>query len=259
MNRIASVMIMHSRDRLTWYFGPWLNVGLGFVICVFIALTLAASLGHWVTGGVYTGALLTFYSVVFAAGIVTISGTFRFAVGFGIRRRDFFLGTLAMAVAVNAIWAILLGLLSLIEANVVKNWFVDLHFFHLPFFSDGAPLRQFCWTTSCSAQANPNYFSNASPWQQFWVYFALLLFVYLLGLLIGSIYQRFGRTGEYLFFGGAVLLISAFLLASSSSPWGSTLAGWLAQQTAATLGVWLVPLMACCALASYALLRKATA
>jgi ABC-type multidrug transport system fused ATPase/permease subunit len=192
------------------------------------------------------------------AQMFAISGTFRFAVGFGVRRKDFFLGTLAMAIAVCAIWAILLGLLSLIEANVVKNWGVGLHFFHLPFFSDGAPLRQFCWTTSCSVQANPNYFSNASPWQQFWVSFALLLFVYLLGLLIGSIYQRFGRTGEYLFFGGAVLLISAFLLMAGAAPWGSTLASWLAQQTAATLGVWLVPPMVCFALASYALLRKAT-
>jgi hypothetical protein len=39
--------------------------------------------------------------------------------------------------------------------------------------------------------------------------------------------------------------------------WGAIL-GWLAQQNAAVLGLWLVPLIGGFALASYALLRKAT-
>jgi hypothetical protein len=258
MNRIASVTIMHARDRMSWFFGPWLIVTLGFATCLFIALFLALLLGHWVTGGVYTGALASIYIVMLIEGVTTISGTFPFAVGFGVRRKDFFQGTLAMSVATCATWAVLLGLLSLFEANIIKNWGVDLHFFHLPFFNDGAPMRQFCWTTSCSAHANPNYFSNVAPWQQFWVAFALLSFMYQLGLLLGSIYQRFGRAGEYIFLGGAFLLISVFVLMSTSWHWWGAISGWLVQQTAATLGVWLVPLMACFALASYALLRKAT-
>ena len=40
--------------------------------------------------------------------------------------------------------------------------------------------------------------------------------------------------------------------------WWGAIFGWLAQQTAVALGLWLVPLIAICALASYALLRKAT-
>ncbi len=151
---------------------------------------------------VYTGALATFFFVMLVVGIGAVIRMFPFAVGFGARRRDFFLGTLAMGVAASAAWAILLGLLSLIEANVIKNWGVGLHFFHLPFFSDGSPLRQFCWSyyhdASC-VQSDPSYVNGAVPLGQFWVYFVLLLFMYLLGLLLGSIYQRFGRTGEYVF------------------------------------------------------------
>jgi hypothetical protein len=76
--------------------------------------------------------------------------------------------------------------------------------------------------------------------------------------MLGSIYQRFGRTGEYIFFGVAFLLLSVFLLVSTYWHWWGTIFGWLAQQSAATLGLWLVPLMAFFALVSYALLRKAT-
>ncbi len=259
MNRIASVMVMHARDRGTWLLGPWIILGAGFAICLFIALSITSLWGD--NTPVYTGALAVFYFVMLIEAIRTVIGTFPFAVGFGTRRRDYFLGTLAMGGAVSAAWAILLGLLSLIEANVIKNWGVGLHFFHLPFFSDGSPLRQFCWSyyhDMYCAQSDPNYFRGGSSLQQFWVYFVLLLFMYLLGLLIGSIYQRFGRTGEYIVFGIAFLLLSVFLLVSTYWHWFGAIFGWLAQQSAATLGLWLLPLMACFALVSYALLRKAT-
>ena len=259
MNRIVSVMVMHARDRVTWLLTPASVLGAGFVIVLFIALSIALLWGS--ATPVYTGALAAFYFVMLIEAIRTVIGTFPFAVGFGTRRRDYLLGTLAWSVAVCATWAILLGLLSLIEANVIKNWGVGLHFFHLPFFSDGSPLRQFCWSyyhDMYCARSYPNYQSGGLPLGQFWVSFVLLLFMYLLGLLLGSIYQRFGRTGEYIFFGVAFLLLSVFLLVSTYWNWWRAILGWLAQQTAAVLGFWLVPLIACFALASYALLRKAT-
>jgi hypothetical protein len=257
MNRIASVMVMHARDRMTWFLIPASVLGAGFVIVLFIVLSIDLLWGG--ATPVYTGALAVFYFVMLIGGATTVSGTFPF--GFGTRRKDYLLGTLVMAIAVCAAWAILLGLLSLVEANVIKNWGVGLHFFHLPFFSDGSPLRQFCWSyyhdMSC-AQSDPNYLSGSSPLGQFWVSFVLLLFLYLLGLLLGSIYQRFGRTGVYIVFGIAFLLLSVFVLVSTYWNWWGAIFGWLAQQTAAALGLWLVPLMAFFALVSYALLRKAT-
>jgi hypothetical protein len=259
MNRIASVLVMHARDRVTWFLIPASVLGAGFAIVLLIALSIDLLWGG--ATPVYTGALAVFYFVMLSGGATPVSGTFPFAVGFGTRRRDYLLGTLAWGVAVCAAWAILLGLLSLIEANVIKNWGVGLHFFHLPFFSDGSPLRQFCWSyyhDRYCAQSDPNYLSGGSPLGQFWVSFALLLFLYLLGLLLGSIYQRFARVGEYVFFGIAFLILSVFLLMSTYWYWWGAIFGWLAQQTAAALGLWLVPLIGCFALASYALLRKAT-
>jgi hypothetical protein len=56
-----------------------------------------------------------------------------------------------------------------------------------------------------------------------------------------------------------VVLLGAFSLLSIRWNWWGAIFGWLAHQTAASLGLWLVPLIAIFALASYALLRKATA
>ncbi len=259
MNRIESVMVMHARDRATWFVIPGIVLGAGFVICLFLALSIDARYGD--ATPVYTGALASFYFVMLVGGIGAVTRTFAFAVGFGARRRDFVLGALAMGVAVSAAWAIVLGLLSLIEADVIKNWGVGLHFFHLPFFSDGSPLREFCWSyyydTAC-IQSDPNYAHGVVSLGQFWVYFVFLLLIYLVGLVIGSVYQRFGRIGEYIFAGGAFLLLSVFLLLSSYENWWGAIFGWLALQTAAALSLWLLPLIALCALASYTLLRKAT-
>lgn len=260
MNRIASVMVMQARDRMTWLLGPWIVLGAAFVICLLITLSVDW-LGGWGTTPIYTGAMACIYVVMLLEGIGILLGTFPFAVGFGRRRRDYFLGTLAWGVAFCAFWAIILGLLTLIEASVIKNWGVGLHFFHLPFFSDGTPLRQFCWSyyhdLSC-VHTDPNYFRGGWSPQLFWVYFVLLLFMYMLGLLIASIYRRFGSTGEYIFFVVVFLLLSVFSLLSTYWQWWGTISGWLIQQTAAALGLWLLPLIAIFALASYALLRKAT-
>ncbi len=259
MNRIASVTVMHARDRVTWFLIPPGVLGAGFIICLLITLSIYVLWG-WDTTPLYTGALACIYIVMLVDAISSINGTFPFAVGFGTRRRDYLLGTLAWGIAVSATWAILLGILSLIEAVVIKNWGVGLHFFHLPFFSDGSPLRQFCWSyyhdLSC-AHSDPDYFSGGTSMLQLWVSFVLLLFMYLLGLLLGSIYQRFGGIGEYVFLGIVFLLLSVFLTISTYWHWWGTIFGWLAQQTAAELGLWLVPLIVCFALASYMLLRKA--
>ncbi len=260
MKRIASVIVMQARDWRTWLLGPWIVLGAIFVICLLIALSIDVLWRGSIP--VYGGAVPCLAVVMLAVAIGTVGGTFPFAVGFGIRRSDYLLGTLAWSVAYCASWAILLGLLSLIEASVIKNWGVGLHFFHLPILSDGSPLRQFCWlplpyNRSC-AYSDPNSVRGGSSLQQLWVFFVLLLFMYLLGLLLGSIYQRFGRTGEFFFFGIVFLLLNVFVLLSSYWQWWGTISGWLVQQTAAALGVWLVPVMAIFALASYVLLRKAT-
>jgi hypothetical protein len=256
MNRIASVMAMQARDRGTWFLIPASVLAAGFVIVWFIALFIHALFGRTET---FTGALAVFFSVILVGSIGSVIGTYPFAVGFGARREDYILGTLATVCLVSAAWALTLGLLSLVEGSVIKNWGVGLHFIHLPWFSDGATLRHFCWTSTAScARFDPSYVRGGLPLAQLWVYFVLMLFMSVLGLVFGSIYQRSGRLGVYVALGIAFLLLSVFLLLSSYWSWWGAIFGWLGRQTAAGFFTWLVPLIAIGALGSYALLRKAT-
>lgn len=257
ISRIGSVMVMQARDRVSWFVIPASILGAGFVI-VWIIDVLVRVLGR-PHDEIFTGAIAVFYSVMLATGIGAATGTFPFAVGFGSRRRDFVLGTEAMGAAVSAAWAFVLTLLSFVEARVIKNWGVGLHFFHLPFFSGGTPLRVFCWTSDAScAQADPIYERGGAPLQGFWFSFVFLLFLFLLGLMFGSIYQRFGRIGIYIAVGATLLLLSLVVVMSSVWSWWGAIFGWLGQQTAASVAWWMLLPSALFALATYALLRKAT-
>jgi hypothetical protein len=259
MNRITRVMVMQSRDRTAWLEIPAFWLGAIFAICWCIVLLHDALTRD--ANGIFTFGLAYFYVAVLAGGFIAVTGTFPFAVSFGACRRDYLLGTLAMTVIVCAAWAIVLTLLSLVEADVIKNWGVGLHFFHLPLFNDGSRLRQFCWTWTsydACARSDPSYLRDGLALAQFWVSFVLLLFMGMQGLLLGSIYQRFGRMGIYTTLGLAVLFLSMLVLVSSLWTWWRAIVGWLGQQTAASLAWWLLLPVAIYALASYALLRKAT-
>ena len=256
MNRIASVMAMHARDRVTWFVIPAGVLGAGFAICLCIALAVTLLFG---VNGIYTGAVFAIYMVILVEGIGAVSRMFPFAVGFGVRRRDYVLGTVGMALAVSAAWAVALGVFSFIEARIIRNWGVGLHFFHLPVFSDGSLVRQLCWAHDADCElADPGYVSGASSLTQLWFYFALLLFAFLLGLMIGSVYVRYRRAGVYVFAGIVFLLLSVFVLLSAYWNWWGAIFDWLSQQTVAAIGLWLLLPTAFFALVSYALLRRAT-
>src|SRR5579864_123028 len=105
MNRMANVIIMHSRDKFSWFLLPWIVVGSSFVINLFIAALVGGNTA------IYTGGLSSIYIFTLVAGAISVAGTFPFALGFGVRRRDYVLGALTLAVLVSAAWAILLVLL----------------------------------------------------------------------------------------------------------------------------------------------------
>jgi hypothetical protein len=248
---------MQARDRVSWFVIPGSALGAGFVI-VWVIAVLVRLLAR-PDDEVFTGALAVFFSVMLATGFGMVTGTFPFAVSVGSRRRDYLLGTAGAAAAVCAAWAGALTLLSLVEAKVIKNWGVGLHYFHLPFFSGATPLREFCWTSDAvCAQADPPYVRGGAPLEQLWFTYIFLLFLFMLGQLLGSVYHRFGRVGIYGALGVTLLLLSLFAVASSLWSWWGAIFGWLGQQTAAGLAWWLLPLAGLFALASYALLRKAT-
>lgn len=172
---------------------------------------------------------------MFIAGCLTARETFPFALGFCVRRMDSFLGTIVMILLVSAGAAFLLLALSWIESSLTGGWGVQLHFFYLPFVNDG----------------------NAG--EQLWIYFMVMLCLYVLGFSVASLNQRLGMNGTLIFFFSLSLLstVAGFLITRLN--WWGAIFSWLSHSSAFSLALWLLPVTICCLLASYLLLRRATA
>jgi hypothetical protein len=220
---------MHIRNRYIWFFLPWIALSSSFAVSILTGLIPHGN------QDLSTGGVAAIYLVMFIIGVTTLNDTFRFALGFGVRRIDYLLGTTLMALAISLFIALLLLLLAFIERATGNGWWVGVHFFALPYINDG------------------------SSGEQFWVIFATLLQLYVLGFAIGSIYRRFGKPGIWTLLILAVLIIGTLTsLLTALNGWGMLL-NWLSQHSAFTYALWLVLPIAISLLISYMLLRKATA
>lgn len=232
MNTIRTVIRMYTRGNAIWFFLPWIVLVLQFLVALIVIRVVLLFAGG--RAPFYPGGLLTICVIMLIGGILNLTDTFPFALGFGVRRTDYVLGTTVMALAISALTAVL-WLLGSLGEHVTGGWNIDLHYFHLPYFNDGSFI------------------------EQFWVYFAVLANIYFLGFVTGSISQRFGRIGTVIFLLTTVLLLSLLSLVLTYVRWWGAFFAWVSQFTAYELTLGLLPLTALYLLASYLLLRRAAA
>lgn len=231
MNAVRTVLNMHTRGK--WLSLLWPCIGWLIHFCVSMIVMLMILLFGG-TIAYYPGGIIAICMILFVAGILILNDTFPFALGFGVRRTDYVLGTAAMMMTLSAITAVFWLLCSLLEV-VTGGWGLRLFYFHLPYFSDGSLI------------------------EQFWVYFMLLANLFFLGFVIGSVYRRIGGIGMLIFLFIVFLLASSFSLISTYLHWWGVLFHWFSQYTALELALWLLPLTALYLLVSYLLLRRAVA
>jgi hypothetical protein len=225
MNRISVVMKMYAKDKPTWFIVPW-----GVLSLIFILNWIISSL---IEQPMYTGGLSYFLIYFMVVGITSLVYTFPFALSFSVRRKDYFIGTIAMIVSVSAFCSIILTLLALVEKSL-HGWGTDLHFFALPYLSDGSFL------------------------EQLWIYFASLLHLFFLGSVIAGIYLRFSGKGVYVFFTILLLISTVISFLASRNGWWVDMFTWFKVQTAFEVATWMGLVAIIYALATFFLLRKAT-
>lgn len=227
MNRVTNVLRLHLKGWHYWSLVPWSIVLSSFVINLMIAAIVGGKTA------IYTGGLSSIYIYMIVMGSLTVKETFAFALGFSVRRRDYYLGTLLMSAATSAASAFLIWLLSLVETYLIPGWGVNLHFFHLPYLNDGSLAGQL------------------------WIYFVVMFCMFWLGFAPACVFQRYRSIGLYGL--TAVVLLPATVLGFLATRWNwwGTIFGWFAQQSAFALASWTLPIVAICVLGSYAFLRKA--
>ncbi|WP_338553589.1 hypothetical protein [Paenibacillus sp. KS-LC4] len=227
MNRTLSVIKLHRRDKFTWLFIPLLIVGSSFLVNWLISAMISE--GDIFTGGI--GSLLVY---MFVIGILVVAQTFPFAISFSISRSNYFTGTIVMGLLSSLGSALLLLMLSFIEHQLTSHWWTGLHFFHLPYLSDGNLLAQLL------------------------MLFLLILHLFLWGFVIGCFYRKFRKVGMLIFALGSLLVLTTVFYITNQNQWWDDIWTWITQHTALGLTLWLIPFILLNALLSFLMLRRST-
>lgn len=235
--RVWNVVRLHVANPLPTLVVPWV------ITLVIFGLTLAIELMVVsVAGGVqnldpdafqYNGGISWIAIFMLITAVQAMSLTFRFALGFSVTRRDFYLGSALYFVLLALVYATGITVLAGIE-RATGGWGIRAAFF--------AP-----WGL------------GDQPLVSLWAAFALvLLLFFFLGAAVATVWVRWKAYGLYTFFLGlAALLVGAGWLITATESW-EALFDYLTSHTLLQVTAWTLPVTLICAVVGYLFLRRAT-
>lgn len=233
--RVWNVVRLHLVNRWNYLGIFWvILVGSWAVSLIIAALINFASDGTADLGGMrYSWAVISPIWYLAAVAIMAISQTFPFALGFGVTRTDFYLGTSLLFVLLSLGNALALATLVEIE-KATTGWGLGAHMFDALFFSDAT------WI------------------QNVFLFAVIQLGICFIGAWIATIYMRWRVAGMlWLWLGLAALLVIVLSAITLLGEWGAV-AGWFVAQGTMGLFAWLALLVALAAVSGFVVLRKAT-
>lgn len=238
MQRIWSVVKLQFTNKWTLIGVPWIVVaGIFLVNLAFVVIFTTALTGSdqqdAVEGTQYNG--MTFYLFVYmlVVAIQAISMTFPFALGYGVTRRDYYLGTSLAFVLLSAAYSCALTLLSYIE-----EW------------TGGWGLHATIFTSV--------YFGAGALWQRLFIFFVGLLFFFFVGMASGTIYMRWKANGLLTY--GAILtllIVGSIALITYTQSWGAV-AAWFVASGPFGVVAWLLVPTVISAVIGFFIMRYAT-
>jgi hypothetical protein len=217
---------------------PWMILGFIFLVNLAIWVIInAATSGNDAAdarkGLTYSGSSFYIFIYMMVLAIQAFSITFRFALGFGVTRRDYWLGSALTFVILAAMFAVGITILSVIE-TATHGWGLGGRMFSAVYFGD-------VW------------------WQRLLVFFFGLLFFLFIGSLFAAVWVRWKANGMIVLFGGiGVIVLGLVALATLTGSWMS-FADVFAGATPLSIASWLLAPAAVAAGAGFLILRRATA
>lgn len=182
-----------------------------------------------------TGGVASLYGIAIGMAAVSVTQIFPYALGMSVTRREFYLAWSLLAVVQSVAYALVLCLLRAVE-QAAGYWGMGMRYFSLPFMDDANPVLLLL--------------GYAVP----------MLVVTHLGILLGTLYLRWGTTGVL---ASLTLTITALGLTAALITWTrqwNAIGQWLLDQpSTALLASWPVLVAAAFAVGGYSLIRRATA
>lgn len=217
---------------------PWLILAIIFLANLAIWLILYASTSGQdradVSKGLqYSGATSYIFVYMLVVAIQAISRTFPYALGLSVTRRDFYLGTSVAFVLFSFIYGGGLTLLSYIE-EWTGGW--------------GVGGRMFTAV----------YYGSGPVWQRLFVFVAIFLFFFFVGMASATLYVRWRAAGLLILGGVFIVIIVAFVgLATWTRSW-VRVGEWFATSGPVGVVAWALVPTVLAGVAGYFILRRAT-
>ncbi|CAN5237493.1 hypothetical protein BH11ACT4_BH11ACT4_12520 [soil metagenome] len=238
VQRIGRVVRLHFANPWTTITLPWIILGVIFLAnlaiweIIFIAATNAGDKRDIADGMQYSGS--SFYIFVYMAivAIQAINITFPFALGYGVTRRDYYLGTAVNFVILAAIYSAGLTVLGIIE-RATNGWGIGGRMFTAVYFGDN-------WL------------------QNFYIFFVGMLFFFFAGAAFGAVFVRWKGTGlTFVFIGLGALVIGVMALIGLTGSWAAVGSFFASAGLVGSLSLSLL-ITAVAGVAGFLVLRRAT-
>jgi len=235
--RLVNVMRMHVANPMTTLIVPWIITAIIFGVNLSIWLMVANAAGGSqnleADAFQYNGGVSWIVVFMMVVAVQAMSLTFRFALGFSVTRREYYLGTAAYFVALSLLYATGLTLFAALE-RATAGWGLDAAFF--------APFG----------------LVDESLGLVWFLYLMTMLLFFFLGSAIATVWVRWRAYGLYAFFIGlALVLVAAGWGITAADAWGEV-GEFLATTPLAQLAAWTLPVTVLSAVVGYLFLRKAT-
>jgi magnesium-transporting ATPase (P-type) len=238
LNHIAAVVRLHFANPRSTIVVPWAILGAIFVMTLAVLAIVRANLAEsdradLSEGFNYSGSSFYIFVYMMIVAIQAISVTFQFALGFGVTRRNYYLGTAATFVILAAGYAVAFTVIAFIE-QATNGWGFGANMFTAAYFGDGP------W------------------WQRSLVFFVGLLYFFFTGAVFAAVWVRWKGLGVTIAIGlVAVLLVGAFALIALTSS-GPVVTGWLGTNGIFGSVMWSLVPTSVSGILAYLLLLRAT-
>jgi hypothetical protein len=238
-HRVLSVTRLHFVNKWQILYLPLLILSFIFLLdlaiwWLILAAQPTAHDRHSAEKGLdYTGSIFYIYVYVLIIAIQAVSRTFPLALGFGVTRRNYYLGTSAAFFGLGVVFSAILTVGSVIE-NATNGWGLGGHFFTAAYFSNGSWLLRFV------------------------IYLLLFLFAMFIGSVAASIFVRWKATGLTAFFAGVTLLLLGVVAIITLNNGWLGFWGWFGDAGSLGVALWSLVPTAIAAVAGYFILQRAT-
>lgn len=235
--RIANVVRLHAANPVPTLILPWLIFAAVFALnlAIWIAVVSAAGGRDQLEPDAFAnnGAISWIYVFLLVAATQAMNLTFAFALGLGITRRDYFLGTALYLAGLAVFYATGMTVLAAIE-SATNGWGLEGYIF-APLFVGDLPLVE-----------------------QFAAHLMIAVFFFATGLFTGAIFVRWRALGLYVFFGALAFGVAGLILIASLFDGWQGVGAFFTERSPLAVIAWTLPWSGVTAVVAALILRRAT-